>query len=330
MTTLAAVKSQLEAAVKASKAEIQTISGKVNGLEASLRDSLVESIKESLSGQTATLQAAMEKTEQAIQLTVNGFRKDITDIVKKISDDVQAVTLKVDRMQTDFDQVKLVAAEASKQAKQAVQTVTKLAATYAQPQPSMIREIKERITNQPNLVLGPISEAIREENLPLHIVQTINFNTDMSLAVADVVAVKRLGREGSQFRGVRVTFANSNVRNKVFNEKRKFGKQRGDRPAVFLNPDLTRSQQEHKRRMLPLFKSIRDTNRQAGIQGKTPFFDEELLYYFPNPEGRMGYPVLHPANYEEHAGAATSPAGIPAARPATTPASAGTSAAAAT
>jgi hypothetical protein len=105
-----------------------------------------------------------------------------------------------------------------------VRTVNKFAAIATQPQPAMIREIQERMLSVSNLVIGPISESILESNLSLHLVQTCNSIADLSLTPADVVSVKRLGRAGSQSRQVRVEFANSNARNKVFNEKRKCGK----------------------------------------------------------------------------------------------------------
>jgi rubrerythrin len=316
MATVSALKTQLDAAVKSSASEVKALHKKIDDTKSELLASITDCIKNvlagQLSGQTEALQAAMQQTERNIQQAMDGFKTECRNMITKVSEDFQVV-------KHDVDQVKVVSAEA-------LRKVNKIVATAAQPHPSMLREIKERITNDPNLIISPVSDDILDSNLRLHIVQICNSHTDLSLSVADVVAVKRLGREGSQFRGVRVMFTNANVRNKVFNEKRKFGKQRGDLPAVFLNPDLTRSQQEHKRRMLPLFKNIRDTNRQAGVQGKAPFFDEELLYHFPNPQARMGYPVLHPANYEDHAAAAALPA---AAMPAAMPAVPSTSAAAA-
>ena len=299
--TTAALGAKLDAAVKTHKTEITNVNRLLDDFQAKLPDLITNGMKEALLAQTTTIQAAVETGQRDILALVESFKTECLGAIKKISEDVAT-------LQRDYDDLKRASAESSQLAQQAMQTANKVAVSANQPHPSMIREIKERITNEPNLVLSPISDAILEPNLPLHVVQIINTNTNLSLSATDVVSVKRLGRAGTQFKGVRVTFASSVVRNKVFNERRKFGKQQGDIPAVFLNPDLTRSQQEHKRRMLPLFKHIRDANRQAGVQGKTPFFDEELLHYYPNPQVRMGPPMLHPANFDDHAMTAAMPA----------------------
>lgn len=270
-----------------------------NGFKAGLSTTIENALKDALSGQTTSLQTAVTNAVSELKTECLGF-------IQNFGEELQVVKRDISKYQVELDQVKLVADEASKQAQNAVVAANKRAASVGQPHPTMIREIKERIMNESSLVLSPVSDSILEQNLTGHVVHTFNTHTNLSLTPADVVSVKRLGRAGSQFKGVRVTFANVNVRNKVFNERRKFGKPQGDHSAVFLNPDLTRSQQEHKRRMMPLFKHIRDANRQAGIQGKAPFFDEEFLYHYP--PARMGYPVLHPANFDEQAMAAAMPA----------------------
>jgi hypothetical protein len=301
MSSTAALAAKLDAAAKSSKAELTAIQKRFDDVQAQLPGLITNALKDALLGQTALLQATMETAQRDIQAVVENFKTEILDTIQRFKEQLATLQHEADELQRASDQT-------AQLAQQAMHSVNKAAASANQPHPSMIREIKERISNEPNLILSPVSDTILEPNLPLHVVQIINTNTNLSLSATDVVSVKRLGRAGSQFKGVRVTFSSSQVRNKVFNERRKFGKQQGDAPAVFLNPDLTRSQQEHKRRMLPLFKHIRDANRQAGIQGKTPFFDEELLHYFPNPQSRMGPPVLHPANFDEQALAAAMPA----------------------
>jgi hypothetical protein len=297
--TIAALDAKLEDAVKTWNTEIGAVTAKIEALAVSLPETINKSISEALAGSLAAFQTTVQQSQHSIQQSVQELKTEFLEKVRKVHDDVQTVSHRL-------AEVKSMAVKASQDAQNALLATRKHAAAAVQPQPSLIRELKERIANEPNLILSPISDTIPEQNLAAHIVQIVNHHTNLALTPADIVDVKRLGRGGSQFKGVRVSFSSSSTRNRLFYERRHFGKQQGDDPAVFLNPDLTRSQQEHKRRMVPLFKHIRDTNRNTGVQGKTPFFDEELLFHYPGPNARSA--IAHAANFDEHALAAAMPA----------------------
>ena len=303
-TTVSSLKKDVDAVVKGLKADILVINGKFGELESFIKGTINDAFVGFTSGQTEALQTIVRI---ALNDSESNIRKVVDELLVQIKSELHSTIQKQgDALKKQGDELEAVKLELA-QVKRAHEE-DKRHVQSQKPNPLVIREIKERIANEPNLIISPISDGILEPNLALHVTQIVNSNTSMSLTPADVVSVKRLGRAGSQFKGVRVTFANPHVRHKVFSERRKFGKQQGDAPAVFLNPDLTRSQQEHKRHMLPLFKHIRDTNRQAGFQGKTPFFDEEVLFHYPNPQARNGYPAPHPANFDELAMAAAMPA----------------------
>jgi hypothetical protein len=154
-------------------------------------------------------------------------------------------------------------------------------------------EVQDRSSRCCNVVIHGMPETVSDVQtcFTQHYIKALG----PQVSAADVVSVIRLGRRraaasspgSSRPRPVLVKFTSVEKRDNALRNKRLFSAgQSGLQHRLFVDPDLTRRQQQQKRALVPTFKALKINNAR-------PFWRAEVLYWFPPGKER---PEPHPAN----------------------------------
>lgn len=161
----------------------------------------------------------------------------------------------------------------------------------------MSKEWQEQQLRAPNMVVSNVSEAVASKPVPQlqeaimqAIQQAVGPRFDGRILECKALPASR--RAGAR-RKVLVRFDSAATCQLVKQRRKLFSLNKSQEEALYINDDLTPKQQEHWRKMQPVFWALR-----ARDPPKKPFFEGELLMWWGD-NGNAARASYHPANFDE-------------------------------
>ena len=213
----------------------------------------------------------------------------VADIVDKLS---QTLGLDIKRLNGTVEDVNTWCAKQDAQFSSFEQRLRNIEVKFNRDIAEVYEEVQERASRCCNLVVHGIPEDV--EDVKACFVKHYEKALGSEVSAADIRGVHRLGRRRAEMsspssrpRPVLVKFNSFDQRQTALRNKRLFSSVQ-DGFILYLDPDLTRKQQQQKRALVPTFKTLKARNSR-------PFWRSEVLWY--HPQGKE-VPEMHASNVD--------------------------------
>lgn len=238
---------------------------------------MLQQITELLQTQSNDLKGHMNEVKTELTAKLDSTAKQVAhleEVVKNLQQSLKKVE----------DDSKAKDGEIADLRQHVAQLRTQLNATTASAE-----EAEAKAARRSNLVVFGIPESVEASALPNFVRQRIAQAMGSGFNERDIIDAFRLGRRQASRSGrprpVLIKFSSVAVRDAAMRHKRSLTTESGGK--LFLDSDLTPSQQKQKRALGGTFRVLKQS-------GHRPFWRDAVLFWYPDPSSQRHQ--QHPAN----------------------------------
>ena len=230
--------------------------------------SIAPAAEESACPTTEKMFATILERLESLTTSQHNIVSRLTDIERKQDETTRLVQSAVETAEKASDTASQLKAEVSVLEKEIKRVQRDTKSTMARLQTDILKETADRISREANVILIGLDETATDTDqtaIKTTVVQFAKKEMALEMKEEDIVETRRLGKQGGDDGKPRHRPRPLLVKFRTAHAKKEFTSARGRLKGkdIFINDDLTPTEQARRRALVPLYKSIKSSDKNA-------------------------------------------------------------------